>query len=99
MKKEIEIKWIVNLLSDSSVKNNFFFKRGTSKSGFERIAEAPTKSKEFKKWFEERKIEGIFLEYEGVYLLDKSKLIKYFKEFYFWGKIKKIVIKEIGDDF
>lgn len=100
MKKEIEIKWIVNLLTESSLKNNIFFKRGANITRFEEYAQSTRNSKSFRIWFKLLIKEEVFTEHKFesnnsrpvmIYLLDKSKLNKHLRSFEFYKKMKKIV--------
>jgi hypothetical protein len=101
MKVEVEHKWLVNLLSTSKLSNSFLKKGGGSIKDFEKYAEAPLNSKEFRKFFSEmRDRDVISFSYEKenggnpskIYVLNKSKCLKYLKTFETYQKSRKITL-------
>lgn len=105
MREEKEIKWIISLISSREFTNTLFKKKGGSFCDFENCANNSSRDKEFNKWFKFLLKEKIvsFSEYKEnskgsptkIYLLDKSKLFKYLKEFEFYKKMREIVIDNL----
>lgn len=101
MKKEKEISWVVNLLNNTKLSNSFFKKGGGCIKEFESTANNSYKDKEFRKWFKEM-IDSEIITFSDsinnskgnptkIYILDKSKMIKYMKTFEFYKKLSNVV--------
>jgi len=81
MKKEVEWKWIVNLLSSDYVKSSFGNNKSGCKRDFEKIAGASENNKEFHFWLEFL-IENGYLQEAGMinthktYVIIKKRLIE-----------------------
>jgi hypothetical protein len=105
MREEKEIRWIINLITSKEFANTLFKRKGGSLCDFETCANNSSRDKEFNKWFKylvEIKIITFLESKENskgsptkIYLLDKSKLFKYLKEFSFYKKMEEIVIDNL----
>jgi len=103
MKEEKEIVWLVNLLNSPNFSNSFFKERGGSRKDFEEEINGSINDKYFRKWFDSLLENGIvkFVRYENnerggnrtkIYVINKSKCLKYLKTFEIYQKTKKIVL-------
>jgi len=103
MKNEVEYKWLINLDTTSKIQNSFLKKGGGSYKEFEKFAEAPMNSKEFRKFFNQMIELGVIsFSYNKdnggnpckIYILNKSNCLKYLRNFEIYKKSRKIVLRD-----
>lgn len=101
MKKEVEFKWIVNLLNSPFAKSGILKKReGGCKIEFERYAQAPSHNKDFRKFFDLLLNDGCIEFFErkitrggsaDTFIIHKKKLKSKLREYALWKDTIKIV--------
>lgn len=104
MKEEKEVKWLLLLYDSPYVKDIIELRvrpKSACKKDFERLVNAPEKSKEFNIWFNKLLDFGVFVFvgrksrgfrnniFACEYIIDTSKLVKYFKTNSLYSKAVK----------